>query len=63
MLGMKSTSPNPAGKRGKPISLAPYTFDQVLAKALTTPAPSKAEQKAKPAKKKSAKERKPRRAE
>lgn len=46
---MKNLTPNPAGKRGKPISLSNYSFEDVVRKALNTPAPSKHPQK--PAKK------------
>ncbi len=46
---MKSATPNPAGKHGKPISLSDYSFEDVVRKALSTPVPSKHPQK--PAKK------------
>jgi len=42
-------TPNPAGKHGKPFSLYPHTFDEVVQKMLSTPLPSK--QSAKPTKK------------
>jgi hypothetical protein len=42
--------PNPAGKHGKPISLSDYSFEDVVRKALSTPAPSKQTQDKKPAK-------------
>jgi len=47
---MKSPSPNPAGREGKPITLAPLTFDEAVRKMLATP-PPKHEPKAKPQKK------------
>lgn len=37
---MKATpdeTPNPAGKRGKPIALPPTTFEDAVKKMLTTP--------------------------
>jgi len=43
---MKSANPNPAGREGKPFSLYPHTFDEVVQKMLTTPPPK---HKAKPA--------------
>jgi len=39
MQRMKSASPNPAGREGKPFSLYPRTFDEVVQKMLTTPPP------------------------
>ena len=30
-------NPNPAGREGKPISLAPYSFDDALRKILASP--------------------------
>jgi hypothetical protein len=45
---MKSANPNPAGREGKPFSLYPRTFDEVVQKMLNTP-PSKSDPK--PAKK------------
>jgi hypothetical protein len=33
--------PNPAGREGKPISLAPHTFEDVVRKMLSTPPPPK----------------------
>lgn len=35
---MKQT-PNPAGREGKPITLAGYSFDEAIQKALNTPPP------------------------
>jgi hypothetical protein len=37
-------NPNPAGREGKPISVAPYSFDEIVDKMLSTPLPSKAKQ-------------------
>jgi hypothetical protein len=36
---MKRQPPNPAGREGKPISVYPYTFDQIVEKMLATPPP------------------------
>jgi hypothetical protein len=44
---MKKT-PNPAGREGKPISLAPYSFEDALKKILKAEPPPR---KKKPAKK------------
>jgi len=52
---MKTATPNPNGKNGKPISLSDYSFEDVVRKALSTPAPSKHPQ----TKKKSAKPKRP----
>ncbi len=38
----RSANPNPAGREGKPISLYPHTFDEVVQKMLSTPPPPKA---------------------
>jgi hypothetical protein len=55
MLGMKRESPNPAGREGKPFSLAPYSFEDALQKILkATPEPKPD----KPAKKKTTKRKK-----
>jgi hypothetical protein len=51
---MKST-PNPAGRHGKPIVLPPTSFEDAVKKMLNTPAPPKEE---KPKKKSSTKDRK-----
>jgi hypothetical protein len=40
---MKSRSPSPGGCEGKPISLNPYTFDEVVEGMLSTPPPVEAE--------------------
>jgi len=50
---MKSATPNPAGREGKPISFYPHTFDEIVGKMLSTSPPPKSEAKAKkkPAKK------------
>jgi hypothetical protein len=42
---MKREHPNPAGREGKPFSLHPHTFDEVVRKMVTTPPPPKAEAK------------------
>jgi hypothetical protein len=39
----KLTPPNPAGREGKPISLAPHSFDDALRKILSAPPPPKQE--------------------
>jgi len=39
MTGMKSRNTNPHGRAGKPISVYPYTFDEVVDKMLNTPPP------------------------
>ena len=39
-------TPNPAGKHGKPFSLYPHTFDEVVQKMLNTPPPPKHDPKA-----------------
>ena len=39
-MKQKSTTPNPAGREGKPFSLADYSFDDALRKILkATPVP------------------------
>jgi len=43
-------APNPTGREGRPISLAGFSFDEVVRKALNTPVPAKATPK--PTKKK-----------
>jgi hypothetical protein len=49
-------NPNPAGREGKPITLAGYSFDEAIQKALNTPPPKHEpkplKRKAKPAKRK-----------
>jgi hypothetical protein len=49
----KQTTPNPHGREGKPFSLYPHTFDEVVEKMLNTPPPPKPQSKTekKPAKK------------
>lgn len=42
---MKSRTPNPAGREGKPMSLAPLSFDDALRKILAAPPPPKQEKK------------------
>lgn len=42
---MKSANPNPAGKNGKPLTLAPYSFDDALRKILAAPPEPKPERK------------------
>jgi len=49
MREMKETNPNPAGKAGKPFTLAPVKFDDAIRKILATPPEPK---NAKPEKKK-----------
>jgi hypothetical protein len=46
MARMKSSNPNPAGRGGKPFSLYPHSFDEVVDKMLSTPPPPKDETKA-----------------
>jgi hypothetical protein len=48
-------TPNPAGKHGKPFTLAPMKFDDALRKILASPPEPKRE--AKPTKKKASKKR------
>jgi hypothetical protein len=38
---MKTKSPNPSGRHGKPIILPPTTFEDAVKKMLSTPAPPK----------------------
>jgi len=46
------TPPNPAGREGKPISLAPYSFEDALKKILKAePPPKEPKRKPKAAKK------------
>ena len=52
---MKAGNPNPAGREGKPFSLAPLSFEQALRKILASPPEPKRE--AKPTKKKAGKKR------
>lgn len=53
MREMKTHHPNPAGKHGKPFTLAPMKFDDALRKILAAPPEPKAEpKKKKPAKRK-----------
>lgn len=42
---MKSANPNPAGKAGKPFTLAPHSFDDALRKILAAPPEPKAAKK------------------
>lgn len=42
---MKSANPNPAGKNGKPFTLAPMKFDDALRKILAAPPEPKSERK------------------
>jgi hypothetical protein len=50
---MKSTVTNPAGKAGKPFTLAPHSFEDALRKILAAPPEPKADKsKKKPTKKK-----------
>jgi len=42
---MPNKNPNPAGREGKPFSLYPHTFDEVVQKMLSTPPPPKHEAK------------------
>jgi len=51
---MKTQNPNPAGKAGRPFTLAPHSFEDALRKILAAP-PEPKPNKGKPAKKKSAK--------
>jgi hypothetical protein len=51
---MKREIPNPAGKAGKPFSLAPHSFEDALRKILAAP-PEPKPDKGKPAKKKQSK--------
>lgn len=46
---MKAQSPNPAGNKGKPFTLAPHSFEDALRKILAAPPEPKPD---KPAKKK-----------
>ena len=46
----KKPSPNPAGKHGKPFSLAPHSFDDALRKILKAKPEPKAERKPAPKK-------------
>jgi hypothetical protein len=43
-------TPNPHGREGKPISLAPYSFEDALKKILKAEPPRKEAKKKKPAK-------------
>jgi len=52
---MKQSTPNPAGREGKPISLAPHSFEDALRKILKAtpePKPDRKEPKKKPTKRK-----------
>jgi hypothetical protein len=51
---MKSRTSNPTGKNGKPITLAPLTFDEAVRKMLATEPPKHEPKAAKPTKKKPA---------
>jgi hypothetical protein len=42
---MKPAAPNPAGKHGKPFTLAPMKFDDALRKILAAPPESKTAKK------------------
>jgi hypothetical protein len=46
---MKTKTPNPAGRRGKPIVLPPTTFEDAVKKMLNTPAPPKEQKQQKKA--------------
>lgn len=48
---MKEAPTNPAGKHGKPITLAPLTFEEAVKKMLSTPPPKPEPKAAKPRKK------------
>ncbi|HEY0547054.1 MAG TPA: hypothetical protein VGC91_16875 [Pyrinomonadaceae bacterium] len=50
MSKMKEKTPNPEGKHGKPITLAPMTFDEAVRKILAAP-PEPKSAKEKPTKK------------
>jgi hypothetical protein len=50
MPQMKETA-NPKGKHGKPITLAPMTFDEAVRKMLSTQPPKSEEKAVKPPKK------------
>jgi hypothetical protein len=50
---MKGKTPNPAGREGKPISLAPYSFEDALKKILKAEPPPKESKQAKRKAKKS----------
>jgi len=43
---MKHATPNPAGREGKPISLAPYSFEDALQKILKATPVAQPERKA-----------------
>ena len=43
---MKNRTSNPTGKNGKPIIVAPLTFDEAVRKMLATPPPPQPEAKA-----------------
>ena len=49
-MAKQHSAPNPNGKNGKPISLAPYTFDDALRKILSAQPEQKSQVK-KPTKK------------
>jgi hypothetical protein len=44
-------NPNPKGKAGKPITLAPMSFDEAVRKMLSTPPPKSEQKTVKPRKK------------
>jgi len=49
---MKAHTPNPAGKHGKPFTLAPHSFEDALRKILAAPPEPKIDKpKKKPSKK------------
>jgi hypothetical protein len=48
---MKDQTSNPKGKNGKPITLAPMTFEEAIKKMLSTQPPKTEEKAAKPQKK------------
>jgi hypothetical protein len=53
---MKTANPNPAGKAGKPFTLAPHSFEDALRKILSAP-PEPKPSNVKIAKKKPSKKR------
>jgi hypothetical protein len=48
---MKKQTSNPTGKNGKPITLAPMSFDEAVRKMLSTEPPKSEPKAAKPTKK------------
>jgi hypothetical protein len=57
MARMKSANPNPAGRGGKPFSLYPHSFEEVVDKMLSTPPPPKTDEAKQRSKKTSRKSR------